>query len=202
MGLAKRSFGQPFRLKKANIMGFVPLHEDTVYTGRVFRLVKTRFRLDNGAELTYDLVKHHGAVVVVPVDPHGNMWFVRQFRIGAEQSLLELPAGLIEEQEPPVESAAREMQEEIGMAAGSLVHIGQFFMVPGYSTEKMQVFLATELYESSLPTDADEFIEKVAIPVSEVYRMAHNGEFVDGKTIAALFLAYPKLFPELFAAKA
>jgi ADP-ribose pyrophosphatase len=179
-------------------MNFEPLHEDTIYQGRVFSLVKTRFRLENGAELTYDLVKHHGAVVVVPVDPQGNILFVRQFRIGAEQALLELPAGLVEEDELPEVSAAREIQEETGMAASVLENIGQFFMVPGYSTEKMQVFLATGLFESSLPTDEDEFIERVSIPAVEVYRMAHDGQFLDGKTLAALFLAYPRLFPGFF----
>jgi nudix-type nucleoside diphosphatase (YffH/AdpP family) len=178
------------------IMGFELLSEEILYRGKVFNLAKTHFRLDNGKELTYDLVKHHGAVVVIPVDGQDKMIFVRQFRIGAEQALLELPAGLLEEGEQAEECAIREVQEETGMAPGKIEKVGEFFMVPGYSTEKMQVFLATQLFESSLPMDEDEYIERVVIPVKEAYRMAREGELLDGKTLAALFLAYPKIFPE------
>lgn len=177
-------------------MRFEILGEEIIYRGKVFNLAKTRFRVDDGNELIYDLVKHHGAVVVIPLDTQGNIYFVRQFRIGAGQALLELPAGLLEENELPEESALREIREETGLAPGELEKLGEFFMVPGYSTEKMQVYLATQLYESSLPKDEDEVIELVSIPVEEAYQMARDGRILDGKTIAALFLAYPKIYPE------
>lgn len=177
-------------------MAFELLAEEDIYRGRIFQLVKSRFRLENGAEMTFDLIKHHGAVVVIPVDAQGNILFVRQFRIGAEQVLLELPAGLLEEGELPEACAAREIQEETGMASRKLVRLGEFFMVPGYSTEKMQVFLARDLYESRIAGDADEFIEREAIPVEKAYRMVRAGEIIDGKTLAALFLASPWLVPE------
>lgn len=177
-------------------MDYELLEEKTIYQGKIFNLVETRFRLANGAELTYDLVKHHGAVVVIPVNRQGNILFVRQFRIGAEKALLELPAGLLEEGERPEDCAAREIQEETGMAPGKLTRLGEFFMVPGYSTEKMQVFLANDLYESRLAGDADEFIERVAIPVETAYQMARDGQILDGKTLAALFLAVPRFSPD------
>jgi ADP-ribose pyrophosphatase len=180
-----------------DLMGFELLAEEILYRGKVFNLARTRFRLENGKELTYDLVKHHGAVVVIPVDAQGNIIFVRQFRIGAEQSLLELPAGLLEEDEQAEECAMREIQEETGMAPGKLEKLGEFYMVPGYSTEKMQVFLATQLYESRLPMDEDEFIERDFIPVKEAYRMARAGQLLDGKTLAALFMASSKIIPEV-----
>jgi ADP-ribose pyrophosphatase len=133
-------------------MGFRLLNEELIYRGRVFDLVRAHFRLPNGKEPTFDLVKHHGAVVIVPVDQEGNIWFVRQFRIGAEKDLLELPAGVLESGESPEASAAREIQEEIGMASGQLEKLGEFYMVPGYSTEKLHAYLATGLYESkSMP---------------------------------------------------
>jgi nudix-type nucleoside diphosphatase (YffH/AdpP family) len=176
-------------------MGFEILGEEIIYRGRVFQLAKTHFRLENGKELTFDLVKHHGAVVVIPVDEEKNIWFVRQFRIGAQQDLLELPAGLVEEGERPEDCAVREVQEETGMAPGKLEYLGEFYMVPGYSTEKMQVFLATHLYESSLPKDEDEFIERVSIPAEEAYQMARSGGLLDGKTLASLFMAFEKIFP-------
>lgn len=174
-------------------MAFQKLSEEQLYHGRVFDLVKVRYRLPGGKEHAYDLIKHAGAVVIVPVDSLGRIWFVRQFRIGAGQSLLELPAGLLEKDERPEASAAREVQEEIGMAAGALTALGAFYMVPGYSTEKLHAFLATELYESALPADEDEFLEREAIPIAEVYRMAQAGEIEDGKTLAALLLARPQL---------
>lgn len=170
-------------------MTFEPLHEEIVFHGKVFDLARVRFRLPNGKEPTFDLVKHHGAVVIVPLDAQGNIWFVRQFRIGAGASLLELPAGLLEDGEAPQASAAREIQEEIGFAAESLQDLGAFYMVPGYSTEKLHAYLATGLNASELPQDEFEQLERVAIPMQEAYRMARAGEISDGKTLAALLLA-------------
>jgi ADP-ribose pyrophosphatase len=176
-------------------MSFELLKEQTLFSGRIFDLVQAHFRLPNGREQTFDLVKHHGAVVLVPVDQQGNILFVSQFRIGAGKELLELPAGLLEEGELPEQSAMREIREETGMASEKLTRLGEFFMVPGYSTEKMQVYLATGLTESSLPTDEDEFLELVAIPIIEVYQMAYEGKIFDGKTLAALLMAQPFLKP-------
>ncbi len=169
------------------------LNEDPIFHGRIFDLVHARVRLPNGKEHGYDLIKHHGAVVILPIDQQGNIRFVRQFRVGARKALLELPAGLMEEGETPESSAAREVREEIGMAAAQLAEIGQFYMVPGYSTEKLHAFLATGLSESSLPGDADEFFEQVPIPVEQVYEMAARGEIEDGKTLAVLLLAQSRI---------
>ena len=174
-------------------MEFRKIAEELIYQGRVFDLVRARFSVSEGREHQYDLVRHAGAVVIVPLDSHGRIWFVRQFRIGAEQTLLELPAGLLEKGEAIEACATREVQEEIGFAPGALEPLGSFYMVPGHSTEKMHAFLATGLYESSLPGDDDEHIERVALPVNEVFRMIRAGEIQDGKTLAALFLALPQL---------
>jgi 8-oxo-dGTP pyrophosphatase MutT (NUDIX family) len=176
-----------------SVMGFTLLDEEIIFRGRIFDLARVRFRLPNGNQHTYDLVKHHGAVTILPVDDQGRIWFVRQFRIGAQENLLELPAGLLEEGESPEESAYREIQEEVGMAASSLKRLGEFYMVPGYSTEKLVAFLATGLSASQLPTDEDEFLEREAIPVKEVYERIARGEIRDGKTIATLLLAQPYL---------
>ena len=174
-------------------MSYQSLDEETIFRGKVFDLVRIHFRLPNGKEPIYDLVKHSGAVTILPVDAAGNIWFVRQFRIGAEKDLLELSAGLVEEGESPETSAAREVQEEIGMAAGKLEKLGEFYMVPGYSTEKITAYLATELYASALPTDEFELLEKVSFPIQKVLEMVQAGEIQDGKTLAALLLALPRL---------
>jgi len=169
------------------------LQEKGIFQGRVFNLVQTLVQLPDGKEHTYDLIKHPGAVVILPVDQKGNIWFVRQYRVGADKVLLELPAGILEKGETPNDSAAREVREEIGMAAGQMEKIGEFYMVPGYSTEKLNAYLATELYESDLAGDADEFLEPVAIPIEQVYRMAESGQIDDGKTLAVLLLAQPRI---------
>ncbi len=174
-------------------MSFQPLDEETIYHGRIFDLVRAHFRLPNGKEPIFDLVKHHGAVVILPVDQQGNIWFVRQFRIGAGQELLELPAGLLEKEETPESCVSREIQEEIGMAAGHIERLGEFYMVPGYSTEKLHAYLATGLYPSSLPTDEDELLAHVSLPIREVNDMVRSGKIQDGKTLATLLLAQPKI---------
>jgi len=107
--------------------------------------------------------------------------------------LLELPAGVLENDEEPMICAMREIQEEIGMAAKQLVKLGGFYLAPGYTDEFMTVFLATDLFESSLEPDPDEFLEVVRVPVSYAYQKAIGGEFVDSKTLAALLLAQPDL---------
>lgn len=174
-------------------MSFQPLDEEMIYHGKVFDLVRSHFRLANGKEPIFDLVKHPGAVTILPVDEQGRIWFVRQFRIGAEKDLLEIPAGLLEKDESPEVSAAREVQEEIGMAPKKLKKLGEFFMVPGYSTEKLTAYLATGLFASPLPTDEFELLEKVPLPIQQVFEMVHAGEIQDGKTLASLLLALPVL---------
>lgn len=174
-------------------MDFQPVDEEVVYHGRIFDVARVRYQLPNGNHHTYDLVKHHGAVTILPVDEQGRIWFVRQYRVGAQGTLLELPAGLLEEGESAEDSAYREVQEEIGMAAASLQYLGEFYMVPGYSTEKLVAFLATGLRESALPMDDDEFLEREAIEIKEAYARVARGEIQDGKTIAALLLAQPYL---------
>jgi ADP-ribose pyrophosphatase len=174
-------------------MDFTILNRKTIYEGRAFDVQKVLARLPDGRQHEYDLVRHSGAVTLVPVDQDGNMWFVRQFRVGALQELLELPAGLMEKDEPPEISAGRELREEIGMAAGELRELGHFYMAPGYSSEYMYIYLATGLHPSPLPQDEDEFLQVQAIPVKQVYEMVYANQVYDGKTLAALLLAEPFL---------
>jgi ADP-ribose pyrophosphatase len=172
-------------------MDFTILNRKVIYEGRVFDVQKVLARLPDGREHAYDLVSHGGAVTLVPFDQDGNLWFVRQFRLGGMQELLELPAGVMEGSEAPEISAGRELREEIGMAAKELRELGQFYMAPGYSSEYMHVYLATGLYPSALAQDADEFLQVQAIPVKQVYEMVHANHVHDGKTLAALLLAEP-----------
>jgi ADP-ribose pyrophosphatase len=127
------------------------------------------------------------------LDNQGCVWFVRQYRHATQQELLELPAGTLEAGEEPEICARREVREEIGMAAGMIQKIGEFFLAPGYSSEYMRVYLATDLTPDPLKGDDDEFITVVRIPLEQAYKMVDSGEIRDGKTLAALLLVKPYL---------
>jgi len=169
------------------------LGSDHVYTGHAFAVSRVLVRLPDGNKKYYDLVDHARAIALVPVDEQGNIYFVRQFRIGSNSELLELPAGLVEAGEDPDACAAREIREEIGMAASRLLKLGAIFLTPGYSTENLAIYLATGLYPAPLQADADEFLQVEAIPTSQALKLAESGAIQDGKTLAALFLARPHL---------
>jgi ADP-ribose pyrophosphatase len=174
-------------------MAFDLIRSEKVYQGRAFGVRRDQVRLPNGQLAYLDVIEHVGSVALIPVDDRGTIWFVRQYRHSVGQMVLELPAGTLEAGEPPEEGAHREVREEIGMAAGQLLKIGEFFLAPGYSTEFMHIYLAMDLQQAPLPRDEDEFLSVEAIPFEEAFRMVEQHKIQDAKTLAALFLARPFL---------
>lgn len=174
-------------------MPFKTLNQKTQYRGHAFDVALVHVQLPDGRERDYDLVMHVDSITVLPVGGNGEIYFVNQHRIGAGGDLLELPAGVQEDNEDPLTCAKREIREEIGMAAGNFKELGGFYLAPGYTNEYMTVYLATELYKAPLEADADEFLEVKSFSIKEVYQKALAGEFHDGKTLAALLLAQPLL---------
>jgi len=172
-------------------MTFKILSREIHYRGHAFDVAKVHIKLPDNRERDYDLVEHGDSVTILPLDDDGNIYFVTQHRIGAEKTLLELPAGVLDENEPPLTAAKREIREETGMAAKNFQELGGFFLAPGYTDEFMTVFLATGLYESALDPDEDEFLNVVIMPAAEAYQKAVAGEIHDGKSLAALLLARP-----------
>ncbi len=172
-------------------MKFELIQSETTYQGRAFSVRRDHVRTPGGSTVKLDIIEHTGSVILIPVDETGMMHFVRQYRHAAGIDMLELPAGTLEPGEPPAEAAGREIREEIGLAAGSLREIGSFYLAPGYSTELMHVFLATDLKDDPLDPDDDEYLSVEKIPVGEALRMAENAEMQDAKSIAALLLARP-----------
>ena len=170
-------------------MDFEKLSSVTIYQGRVFAVRQEQLRLPDGRTVQLDIVAHPGAVVLVPVDDEGSLWFVKQYRHAAGGVILELPAGTTEPGEDLDVCAHRELREEIGMAAGKIQKIGEFYIAPGYSTEFLYIYLATNLRDDPLPGDDDEFIQVERIPVAKAYAMAESGQIRDAKTLAALILA-------------
>jgi len=174
-------------------MIFEELKRDTVYQGRAFGVQVVRMRLPGDRLRDYDLVRHNPSVTVLPLDDKGRLLFVRQFRLGAGGDLLELPAGVMEPGEEPLDCAAREIREETGLSAGKLELLGDFYLAPGYCDEHMYVFLATDLLPDPLEQDEDEFLEIEAIPAAEALKLARENRIQDSKTLASLLLALPWL---------
>lgn len=174
-------------------MTFERIKTENIYQGRAFNVRRDQVRLPDGRLYLLDIVDHCPAVTIIPIDKQGEIWFIRQYRHAAEKALLELPAGVMESEEAPEYSALRETREEIGMSAGNLQRIGGFFLAPGYSTEYMHVFLASELYTDPLQQDEDEFLSIEKVPAHQVMKLIETGEIQDAKSLAALFLAQPYL---------
>jgi len=174
-------------------MKFDTIHSQPIYQGRAFSVRKDQVRLPDGAETVLDIIEHNGAVTILPIDMQGKIWFVRQYRHAAGLEMLELPAGTLEPGEAPEICAQRETQEEIGMAAGKLQKIGAFYLAPGYSTEFMHIFLATDLTPDPLPGDIDEFLQVEQIPLEQIPALIQAGNIIDGKTLAVFQLAAPYL---------
>jgi len=164
---------------------------ETIYQGHAFNVRRDRVRFQNQNVGQLDIIEHPGAVTILPVDAEGRILFVRQYRHAAGKELLELPAGTLDAGELPESCALREIREETGFATGKLVKLGEFYLAPGYSTEYMTVFLATDLQSSPLQGDADEFITLEKVPVEQAYQLALTGRLQDGKSLAALLLAQP-----------
>lgn len=160
-------------------------HEERVYDGRVVHLVVLDVTLPNGGTAKRELVRHPGAVAVVPLIGD-EVLMVRQFRMAANRVVLEIPAGTLNPGEDPLLCAERELQEETGFKPGVLESLGGIFVAPGYTTEYIHLFLATSLSESRLAMDEDEFIEPARMPLRELVAMIERGEIEDGKTAVAL----------------
>ena len=174
-------------------MPFELLKSDILMKGRAFAIRRDTLKTPDGHETKFEIIEHGGSVVIIPVDENGNVLLVRQYRHAAGGDLLELPAGTLDEDEKPEACAAREIREETNMAAGMLKKLGDFYLAPGYSTEFMHVFLATDLSYNPLEEDEDEFLSVEALPVAEAIQKAERGKIPDAKSLAALFLARPYL---------
>ena len=174
-------------------MEYKLLSSEIVYHGHAFTIRVDKVRLPDGRNSKLDIVEHIGSVIIIPVDADDNLLFVRQYRHAAGLELLEFPAGTLEFNELPEVCARREIREETGMAAEKMQHLGGFYLAPGYSTEYMEVYLATGLYHAPLEADADEFLSVESLKLDEVTSLCENGKILDAKTLAAFSLLRPYL---------
>lgn len=163
---------------------------ERIYEGRILDLEVDRVLLASGNEAAREVVRHKGAVVVLPLHGDRKIELVRQFRYPMGEILLELPAGKLDPGEEPRACAGRELAEETGWRPVEIHELGSFFTTPGFTDEVLHAFIATPLETApEAPQDPDEAIDNVTMTVGEALDACRDGSIRDSKTIATLFLA-------------
>ena len=175
-------------------MGERTLSSQTIYDGRAVRLRVDTVQMPGGRQTTREIVEHSDCVAVIALDSDDNVLLVNQFRKPVEKELLEIPAGGIEPGEDPVTTVCREMGEETGYLPRKVDRLGGFYSTPGYCTEYLHLYLATDLTPNQLYAEDTESIRLVRVPVSQVSSLISSGSICDAKSIAGLltFLEYRK----------
>ncbi len=170
------------------------LSSQLIYDGRVVKLRVDTVQTSSGKETTREIVEHSDCVAIVAVDNDDNILLVSQFREAVEKELLEIPAGGIDPGEDPETAVRREMQEETGYLPRKVEKLGGFYSAPGYCTEYLYLYLATDLIPSQLHAEDTESISLVRVPTSQIPGLLASGKICDGKSIAGLliFLEYRK----------
>ena len=165
----------------------------TVFEGRVFSVEVKSITTPEGRNSTREIVKHNGGACILPVDEDGNCYLVKQFRSPFEKVLLEALAGKIEKGEEPLVCASREITEETGFVANNITSAGEIVATPGYCSEVISLFIATELEYKGGNPDQNEYLALVKMPLKEAVEMADNGSIVDAKTVVLLYKAAGRL---------
>ena len=160
-----------------------------VYDGRVVRLRVETLEMPSGAVTDLEIVRHGGAAAVVPVTGDGDVVLVRQYRHAVGGWLLEVPAGKLDGDEDPAACAARELAEEAGIAARELTPLGPIWTTPGFTDERIWLFLATGLEPVEQALEDDELLRVERLPLGEAVAAAVRGEIADGKSVCALLRA-------------
>jgi ADP-ribose pyrophosphatase len=161
------------------------------WAGRLLQVDVDRVRIPNGTELELEMIRHPGAAAVVPLLSDGDaadptVLLIRQYRYAADGMVWEIPAGVLEPGEAPEACARRELREETGADAQRIEHLTTIFTTPGFTDERIHLFLATGIRGGTAAPNADELIETVAVPMSRALGMVRDGEIRDGKTVVAL----------------
>lgn len=174
------------------------LSSQLVYEGRAVKLRIDTVETPSGRETTREIVEHSDCIAVVAIDADNNVLLVKQFRKPVERELLEIPAGGIDHGEDPETAVRRELREEIGYMPQKVKKLGGFYSAPGYCTEYIHLYLATDLVPSRLFAEDTEEISLVRVPVAQIPDLIASGRFCDAKSIAGLltYLEYLKRKPE------
>ena len=172
---------------------FTTEKEPVLYEGRIFKVVERLQIGRSGKTLKRQVVKHPGAVGIVPILPDGRVVLIKQFRVTFQKYIYEIPAGTLELQENPLEAARRELLEETGFKAGNVDFLSSIYTSPGILEEELFLYLATDLKEGASAPEEGELIELVSLTWSEIDKLIDSGELHDSKSISGIFLARRRL---------
>lgn len=162
----------------------------TVYEGRILNVIVEDVLLPTGRHTRREILRHRGAAAIVPMLDDGTVVLIRQYRHAIRDILWEIPAGTLEPGENPVECAKRELVEETGFGCSSLEKLTEIFPAPGYTNERIHIYLATKLLKAEQKLDVDESIEVHLVAMHKAVGMIRSGEIKDAKTITGLLLTY------------
>ena len=163
------------------------LRRRCIYQGRVISCFVDEITHLDGKEKSYEVIKHPGAVAIIPISSNGDLVLIKQWRYAAQQLMIELPAGLLEVSETPLECAHRELREEIGMRAQVMISLGGFFTAPGFCNEYIHLFVAKELEPDPLIAEDTDSIDQMSIPLEKTLKMIEKGDIINGVTMSAIF---------------
>jgi ADP-ribose pyrophosphatase len=161
-------------------------HSKILFQGRRFRVERAVQVTPDGVEHVREVVRHPGAVVILPLLDDGRVCFIRNYRVAVAQTLIELPAGTLETDEDPADTAVRELAEETGYRAGHIEHLLTFCMSPGILDERMHLYLAQQLQPGPMALEAGEDIQPLLCTWDEAFALMRRGEIRDAKTLVGL----------------
>ena len=162
---------------------------ELIYDGIIVHLYKDSVTLPDGNAAIREVIRHQGAVCVVPITDNGYVYMVKQFRYPFGKVLLEIPAGKLDKGEIPEDAARRELKEETGLKADKLIYMGELYTSPAFVDEIIHMYLATGLTQEKQNLDEDEFIEVEKIHIDKLVEAILSGEIKDAKTQTALLKA-------------
>lgn len=171
-------------------MNYRILKNEVIFRGKVFNTIVTQIEYDSGNKAVREVAEHPGGAVVVPITNDGKIVMVTQYRFPMNKKLLELPAGKLNHDEDSFICAVRELEEETGYKSNNVKELGSIYTTPGYSSEKLWIYLAKDLKPGNHSREEGEYeMEVFEYSLNEIEEKIYKGEIVDGKTICGIYLA-------------
>jgi len=161
--------------------------DNVIHQGKLIALHKERVEFRNGDHSYFDIVKHPGGAVIAAINERDELCLLKQWRHAIQKNIWELPAGCLEPNETPLETAKRELEEEAGVTASQWQGLGEIITSPGFSNEILHLFVARELNQGTLKLDDAEQLVAHWLPLNQVEEMAGSGDICDAKTLSLLF---------------